>query len=96
MVETGFACKGFTGFSGILLYKVYRCIHGVDDFNDKKDLIANNLLLSENRIGAHLMVTRENPHNLYYKNIHVYSIARTDCDSCYSQTSSMINKRNVF
>jgi len=42
VVETGFACKGFTGFS------VYRCIHGVDDFNDKKDLIANNLLLSEN------------------------------------------------
>ena len=48
MVETGFACKGFTGFSGILLNKVYRCVHGVDTFNDSKDLIANNLLLSEN------------------------------------------------
>ena len=55
-------------------------MHGVDDFNDKYDLIANKLVLAENVIGAHLMITSPNYHNLFYKNIHVYSIARTECD----------------
>ena len=29
------------------------------------------------------MVTGENPHNLIYKNIHVYAMARSDCAFCY-------------
>lgn len=75
-------CKGVAHFLAI------HNAHGVDQFDDKNDLIAHDLVLIENTIGAHLMITGPNDHLQHYYDVIVMTQVRADCDECYEQKCS--------
>jgi hypothetical protein len=76
-------------FHRFIIKLAQRCQQGVNKFNEYDNLNASDLVLAENKVGAHLMVTGTNNHHLQYNNIFIFNKIRSDCDPCYAISNGL-------